>query len=141
MNNKGTRVYLQKATKVIVPFKFKNNLEKILSSTTLNLSKNQSSCLFFSTFFLLTFCCSPLCFSFTLYFLLLHFSICPFVFSSFLRELVRKKALLAMHHFYQCSSSSVEHLGEDFRRALSDPDPGVMEAALILLHDIIKVSK
>ena len=28
---------------------------------------------------------------------------------------------------------------EDFRRALSDPDPGVMEAALILLHDVIKV--
>ena len=29
---------------------------------------------------------------------------------------------------------------DDFRCALSDPDPGVMEAALILLLDIVKVS-
>ena len=57
----------------------------------------------------------------------------------FCRELVRKKSLLALHHFYRCSPSSVLHLMDDFRRALSDPDPGVMEAALILLHDVIKV--
>ena len=28
---------------------------------------------------------------------------------------------------------------EEFRQALSDPDPGVMEAAVVLLHDVIKV--
>lgn len=45
-----------------------------------------------------------------------------------------------MHHFYRVSPGSISHLMEDFRRALSDPDPGVMEAALILLYDVIKVS-
>ncbi len=52
---------------------------------------------------------------------------------------MRKKALLALHHFYQCSPSSIDHLKEDVRKALSDPDPGVMEAALTLLHDMIQV--
>ena len=55
------------------------------------------------------------------------------------RELVRKKALLAMHHFQLISPSSVSHLHDEFRSSLSDPDPGVMAAALILLHEIIKV--
>lgn len=55
------------------------------------------------------------------------------------RELVRKKAVLALHHFYRCSPSSVTHLMDDFRSALSDPDPGVMEAALCLLLDVVKV--
>ncbi|XP_003382933.2 PREDICTED: AP-4 complex subunit epsilon-like [Amphimedon queenslandica] len=54
------------------------------------------------------------------------------------KELVRKKAILAMHHFYRCSSDSIGHLLEEFRQALSDPDPGVMDAAVVLLHDMIK---
>jgi AP-4 complex subunit epsilon-1 len=54
------------------------------------------------------------------------------------KELVRKKALLALHHFYRSSPSSVSHLKNDIRHALSDPDPGVMEAALVLLTDVIK---
>ena len=45
-----------------------------------------------------------------------------------------------MHHFYRCSSDSIGHLLEEFRQALSDPDPGVMDAAVVLLHDMIKVS-
>ena len=52
---------------------------------------------------------------------------------------MRKKAILALHHFYQCAPSSIDHLKDDIRKGLSDPDPGVMEAALILLHDIIQV--
>ena len=46
---------------------------------------------------------------------------------------------MAMHHFYRCSPESIGHLMEEFRQALSDPDPGVMEAAVVLLHDVIKV--
>ena len=57
------------------------------------------------------------------------------------RELVRKKAVMAMHHFYKLSPGSVSHLEDDFRRALSDQDPGVMEAALILIHDIALVCR
>ena len=55
------------------------------------------------------------------------------------RELVRKKAIMAMHHFYKLSPASVSHLEDDFRRALSDQDPGVMEAALVLFLDMVKV--
>ena len=55
------------------------------------------------------------------------------------RELVRKKAVMVMHHFHKLSPSSVSHLEDDFRRALSDSDPGVMEAALILIHDLAQV--
>ena len=52
---------------------------------------------------------------------------------------MRKKAIMAMHHFYKLSASSVGHLEDDFRRALSDQDPGVMEAALVLFLDMAKV--
>ena len=55
------------------------------------------------------------------------------------RELVRKKAVMAMHHIYNKSPSSVAHLDDDFRRMLGDTDPGVMEAALVLFYQIIKV--
>ena len=56
------------------------------------------------------------------------------------RQLVRKKAVMAMHRFLLLSPDSISHLEDDFRRSLSDQDPGVMEAALILFHDLIKVS-
>ena len=52
---------------------------------------------------------------------------------------MRKKAIMAMHHFYKLSPVSVSHLEDDFRRALSDQDPGVMEAGLVLFLDMIKV--
>ena len=55
------------------------------------------------------------------------------------RELVRKKAVMAMHRFFLLSPGSVSHLEDDFRRCLSDKDPGVMEASLLLFHDLIKV--
>ena len=57
----------------------------------------------------------------------------------YFRELVRKKAIMAMYHFYKLSPGSVAHLEDDFRRALSDQDPGVMEAALVLFLDMAKV--
>ena len=53
---------------------------------------------------------------------------------------MRKKAVMAMHHFYTLSPGTVSHLEDDFRRSLGDSDPGVMEAALILFHDLVKVS-
>lgn len=58
----------------------------------------------------------------------------------FCRELVRKKAVMVMHHFYRLSPGSVTHLEDDFRRCISDQDPGVMESALILFHDMTVVS-
>ena len=56
-----------------------------------------------------------------------------------LRELVRKKAIMVMHHFLTLNPGLVSHLEDDFRRTLSDPDPGVMEASLILFHELVKV--
>jgi AP-4 complex subunit epsilon-1 len=54
------------------------------------------------------------------------------------KQLVRKKAVMAMHRFFLLSPDSVTHLNDDFRRSLSDQDPGVMEASLLLFHDLIK---
>ncbi len=53
------------------------------------------------------------------------------------KELVRKKAVMALHRFHQRSPSSVSHLQSKFRQMLCDKDPSVMSAALCALHDLI----
>ncbi|KAL8152357.1 hypothetical protein V2J09_010117 [Rumex salicifolius] len=55
------------------------------------------------------------------------------------KEAVRKKAVMALHRFHQRSPSSVSHLLTNFRKKLSDNDPGVMGAALCPLFDLISV--
>jgi AP-4 complex subunit epsilon-1 len=70
---------------------------------------------------------------------------CPPVFLSFSHisiifflqvELVRKKAVMALHRFHQLSPGSVEGLGEKARRCLCDRDPAVMGASVCLLHEL-----
>ena len=46
---------------------------------------------------------------------------------------------MVMHHFLMLNPDLVSHLEVDFRRTLSDPDPGVMEASLILFQELVKV--
>ncbi|CAN0920110.1 Protein ACTIVITY OF BC1 COMPLEX KINASE 3, chloroplastic [Linum grandiflorum] len=53
------------------------------------------------------------------------------------KEAVRKKAIMALHRFYQKSPSSVFHLVSNFRKRLCDDDPGVMGATLCPLFDLI----
>lgn len=53
------------------------------------------------------------------------------------KEAVRKKAIMALHRFYQRAPASVSHLISNFRKGLSDSDPGVMGAALCPLFDLI----
>nr|GMD94408.1 AP-4 complex subunit epsilon [Ipomoea batatas] len=53
------------------------------------------------------------------------------------KEAVRKKAVMALHRFYQKSPSSVHHLISNFRKKLCDNDPGVMGATLCPLLDLI----
>ncbi|KAF8755729.1 hypothetical protein HU200_011197 [Digitaria exilis] len=53
------------------------------------------------------------------------------------KEAVRKKAVMALHRFYQRSPSSVSHLVSNFRKRLCDNDPGVMGATLCPLYDLI----
>lgn len=55
------------------------------------------------------------------------------------KEAVRKKAIMALHRFYQKSPSSVSHLVSNFRKRLCDNDPGVMGATLCPLFDLITV--
>ncbi|KAL0407946.1 UNVERIFIED_CONTAM: AP-4 complex subunit epsilon, partial [Sesamum radiatum] len=55
------------------------------------------------------------------------------------KEAVRKKAVMALHRFYQRSPGSVSHLISHFRKRLSDNDPGVMGAALCPLFDLITI--
>ncbi|KAK3008025.1 hypothetical protein RJ639_013437, partial [Escallonia herrerae] len=55
------------------------------------------------------------------------------------KEAVRKKAVMALHRFYQRSSSSVSHLVSNFRKRLCDSDPGVMGATLCPLFDLITI--
>ncbi|TQE04464.1 hypothetical protein C1H46_009880 [Malus baccata] len=55
------------------------------------------------------------------------------------KEAVRKKAIMALHRFYQKSPSSVSHLVSNFRKRLCDNDPGVMGATLCSLFDLITI--
>ncbi|KAL0447645.1 UNVERIFIED_CONTAM: AP-4 complex subunit epsilon [Sesamum latifolium] len=55
------------------------------------------------------------------------------------KEAVRKKAVMALHRFYQKSPGLVSHLISHFRKRLSDNDPGVMGAALCPLFDLIMI--
>lgn len=53
------------------------------------------------------------------------------------KEAVRKKAVMALHRFFQKAPGSVSHLISNFRKRLCDNDPGVMGAALCPLYDLI----
>ncbi|OQS02573.1 AP-4 complex subunit epsilon [Thraustotheca clavata] len=55
-------------------------------------------------------------------------------------ELVRKKAVMALHRFHQLNPDSVADMGDTLRRTLCDRDPSVMGAALCLLHDVALVN-
>ncbi|XP_021678989.2 AP-4 complex subunit epsilon isoform X2 [Hevea brasiliensis] len=55
------------------------------------------------------------------------------------KETVRKKAIMALHRFYQKSPSSVFHLVSNFSKRLCDNDPGVMGATLCPLFDLITI--
>ena len=46
---------------------------------------------------------------------------------------------MVMHRFYLLSPTSITHLYKDFRRCLSDSDPGVMDTCLVVLYDLVKV--
>ena len=54
------------------------------------------------------------------------------------QENVRKKAVCALHRFYQVDPSCVADLADKLRRVLCDKDPAVMGASLHLLHDMIE---
>lgn len=52
--------------------------------------------------------------------------------------LVRKKAVMALHRFYQLDPTSVAHLIGPVKALVRDRDPSVMASALCLLHEFAK---
>lgn len=54
------------------------------------------------------------------------------------KELVRKKAVMALHRFYLKASHMIEDYGALCRKVLCDHDPSVMGAALCALYEGIK---
>ncbi|CAM6082363.1 unnamed protein product [Calypogeia fissa] len=53
------------------------------------------------------------------------------------KELVKKKAVMALHRFYQRAPNSVSHLLPRIQKAVDDTDPSVCSAALCALYDVI----
>jgi AP-4 complex subunit epsilon-1 len=53
------------------------------------------------------------------------------------KELVRKKAVMALRRFHQRAPSTISHLVPKFQQILCDKDPSVMSAAVCALFDLV----
>ena len=53
------------------------------------------------------------------------------------KDVVRKKAVMALHQFHKIQPESIADVVEQLRRVLCDKDPSVMGASLNVLHDLI----
>ena len=56
-----------------------------------------------------------------------------------LRDIVRKKAVMAIQSFYSKNPSAIPDVKERAKNAVRDKDPGVLSAALHVFHELIKV--
>lgn len=56
------------------------------------------------------------------------------------REIIRRKAVLALYKFYLIAPNQVQHIHNKFRKALCDKDPGVMSASLHIFLQLIQVT-
>nr|XP_057931097.1 AP-4 complex subunit epsilon-1 [Doryrhamphus excisus] len=54
------------------------------------------------------------------------------------KEIIRRKAVLALYKFYLTAPNQVQHIHNKFRKALCDKDPGVMTASLHIYLQMIK---
>ncbi|OCT86938.1 AP-4 complex subunit epsilon-1 [Xenopus laevis] len=54
------------------------------------------------------------------------------------KEIVRRKAVLALYKFYLIAPTQVQHIHEKFKKALCDRDVGVMAASLHIYYQVIK---
>lgn len=62
-----------------------------------------------------------------------------FSFGHISREIIRRKAVLALYKFYLIAPNQVQHIHNKFRKALCDKDPGVMTASLHIYLSMIQV--
>uniref|UniRef100_A0A8B9J4K3 AP-4 complex subunit epsilon n=1 Tax=Astyanax mexicanus TaxID=7994 RepID=A0A8B9J4K3_ASTMX len=56
------------------------------------------------------------------------------------KEIIRRKAVLALYKFYLIAPNQVQHIHGKFRKALCDKDPGVMTSSLHIYQQLIKES-
>ncbi|KAK3526291.1 hypothetical protein QTP70_022699 [Hemibagrus guttatus] len=54
------------------------------------------------------------------------------------KEIIRRKAVLALYKFYLIAPNQVQHIHNKFRKALCDKDPGVMMSSLHIYLRMIK---
>uniref|UniRef100_A0A7N6A288 AP-4 complex subunit epsilon n=1 Tax=Anabas testudineus TaxID=64144 RepID=A0A7N6A288_ANATE len=54
------------------------------------------------------------------------------------KEIIRRKAVLALYKFYLIAPNQVQHIHNKFRQALCDRDPGVMTASLHIYLQMIQ---
>ncbi|XP_043933392.1 AP-4 complex subunit epsilon-1 isoform X2 [Protopterus annectens] len=54
------------------------------------------------------------------------------------KEIIRRKAVLALYKFYLIAPNQVQHIHDKFQKALCDRDAGVMAASLHIYHQMIK---
>ncbi|KAM4554060.1 AP-4 complex subunit epsilon-1 [Fundulus diaphanus] len=54
------------------------------------------------------------------------------------KEIIRRKAVLALYKFYLIAPNQVQHIHNKFRKALCDKDPGVMSASLHIYMQLIQ---
>lgn len=54
------------------------------------------------------------------------------------KEIIRRKAVLALYKFYLIAPNQVQHIHNKFRKALCDKDPGVMTASLHIYLQLIQ---
>uniref|UniRef100_A0A673IP97 Clathrin/coatomer adaptor adaptin-like N-terminal domain-containing protein n=1 Tax=Sinocyclocheilus rhinocerous TaxID=307959 RepID=A0A673IP97_9TELE len=56
------------------------------------------------------------------------------------KEIIRRKAVLALYKFYLIAPNQVQHIHSKFRKALCDQDPGVMTSSLHIYLQLITES-
>ncbi|XP_048014044.1 AP-4 complex subunit epsilon-1 [Megalobrama amblycephala] len=56
------------------------------------------------------------------------------------KEIIRRKAVLALYKFYLIAPNQVQHIHAKFRKALCDKDPGVMTSSLHIYLQLIRES-
>ncbi|KAA0724674.1 AP-4 complex subunit epsilon-1 [Triplophysa tibetana] len=56
------------------------------------------------------------------------------------KEIIRRKAVLALYNFYLIAPNQVQHIHGKFRKALCDKDPGVMTSSLHIYLQLIRES-
>ena len=59
----------------------------------------------------------------------------------FIRDIVRKKAVMALHSFYMKNPSAIPDVVNHVTKAIRDKDAGVMTAALHIFFELIKVKR